>query len=97
MLRFIKHGLLACLMMFLLSSCYSYTAVVGNGPQQNQEVKRWNHYLINGLIPVGVTNPKQLAGGSDDYAVEVKHSFANLLVGGLTLGIYSPTTTKVTR
>ena len=52
---------------------------------------------MNGLIPVGVNKPEDMAGGVKDYTVETKHSFVNGLVSGLTFGIYSPTTTTVTK
>lgn len=81
----------------LLSSCYSYTSVVGNGGTGNTKVSKWNHYVIGGLAPVGVSDSKVMAGDAKDYTVNTKHSFVNMLVGGLTFGIYSPTTTTVTK
>lgn len=80
-------------MSFALSSCYTYTTVVGNGAQGNQETKAWNHYVIYGLAPVGVSNPKDLAGGAEDYTVQTQISFVNGLVSALTFSIYTPTTT----
>ena len=81
----------------LLSSCYSYTSIVGKGAQGNTQVTKWNHYLINGLAPVGVSDSKKMADGATDYTVHTRYSFVNGLVGALTLGIYSPTTTTVTK
>lgn len=81
----------------LLSSCYSYTSVVGNGGKGTEKVTKWNHYVIAGLAPVGVSDSKAMAAGASDYTVNTKHSFVNMLVGGLTFGIYSPTTTTVTK
>ena len=80
---------------FLLTSCYTYTSVVGNGAQGNQEVTQWNHYLIYGLAPVGVSNSKEMAGGAENYQVTTRQTFVNGLVSGLTFGIYTPTTTTV--
>ena len=54
----------------LLTSCYSYTSVVGNGAQGNTEVTKWNHYVIYGLAPVGVSDSKQMADGATDYTTE---------------------------
>ncbi len=85
--------LLCCSM--LITSCYTYTTVVGNGGQGGNEVKKWNHYVLWGLAPVGVSDAKQMAGGATDYTVTTKHSFVNGLVAGLTFGIYTPTTTTV--
>ena len=84
-------------MGMLFTSCYKYTTEVGKGAQGTEEVKQWNHYLIFGLVPVGVSDPQVLAGSTEDYDVEVKHSFINGLLQGVTFGIYTPTTTTVRR
>lgn len=81
----------------LLTSCYSYTSVVGEGAKGNQEVTKWNHYVIYGLAPVGVSDSKAMAAGATDYTVTTRQSFVNGLVSGLTFGLYSPTTTTVTK
>ncbi|MDT3404116.1 Bor family protein [Mucilaginibacter terrae] len=80
-----------------LSSCYVNTFNVGKGAQSNTSVSKWNHYVIFGLAPVGVSDPKEMAGGATDYTVTIKHSFVNGLVNAITFGIYSPTTTVVTK
>lgn len=81
----------------MLTSCYVQTHIVGKGAQGTTEVKKWNHYVINGLIPVGVSQPEVMADGASDYTVVTKHSFINGLLSGLTFGIYAPTTTIVTK
>lgn len=81
----------------LLTSCYSYTSVVGEGAQGNNEVTKWNHYVIGGLAPVGVSDSKAMAGGAQNYTVHTRQSFVNGLVSALTFGIYTPTTTTVTK
>jgi len=50
----------------LLSSCYSYTSVVSKGAQGNQQITQWNHYLLSGLAPVGVSDSKQIADGAEN-------------------------------
>ncbi len=95
--RIIKMTVVAFSAAMMLTSCYTYTSVVGNGAKGNTEVKKWNHYLIDGLIPVGVSDSKAMAGGASDYNVTVKHSFVNGLLSVITFGIYSPTTTIVTK
>lgn len=84
-----------CASAMLLTSCYSYTSVVGNGAQGNSETKEWNHYLIYGLAPIGSSDSKAMANGAENYTVTTSHSFVTGLVTGLTLGIYAPTITKV--
>lgn len=81
----------------LLTSCFSYTSVVGTGAQGNQEVTEWNHYVIYGLAPVGVSDSKAMAGGAENYTVHTRQTFVNGLVNALTFGLYTPTTTTVTR
>jgi hypothetical protein len=90
-LRSIFLGL-TCIM---LTSCFVQTHVVGAGAKGTQSVTKWNHYLIGGLAPVGVSKPEEMAGGAKDYTVINKQSFVNGLVSGLTFGIYAPTTTTV--
>ena len=81
----------------LLTSCYSYTSVVGKGAQDNSQTTKWNHYVIYGLAPVGVSDSKQMADGVENYTVHTRQSFVNGLVSALTWGIYTPTTTTVTK
>ena len=81
----------------LLTSCYSYTSVVGKGAQGNSQTTKWNHYVIYGLAPVGVSDSKQMADGVENYTVHTRQSFVNGLVSPLTWGIYTPTTTTVTK
>ena len=85
----------AILCCFLCTSCYTYTSVVGSGAKGNQEVTKWNHYVIYGLAPVGVSDSKVMAEGANDYTVTTRQTFVNGLVGILTIGIYTPTTTTV--
>ena len=80
-----------------LSSCYCYTSVVGKGAQGSNQTTKWNHYVVAGLIPVGVSDSKQMAGGAIDYTVFTRMSFVNGLLGGITGGLYTPTTTTVTK
>lgn len=81
----------------LLTSCYSYTSIVGNGAQGNSQTTEWNHYVIYGLAPVGVSDSKQMADGAENYTVHTRQSFLNGLVSAVTFGIYTPTTTTVTK
>ena len=85
------------LLSILLTSCYSYTTVVGSGAQSNQQTEKWNHYFIYGLAPGDVSIPKDLAGGSVNYTVNTKQTFVNGLLAGITFGIYTPTTTTITK
>lgn len=88
-------GALVCI--YLMTSCYAYTSVVGEGAKGGQKITKWNHYVIEGLVPVGVSDSKVMAGGAKDYTVFTRMSFVNGLIGGITFGIYTPTTTTVTK
>lgn len=79
----------------MMTSCYTYTFTVGDGPQTGIEVRKMNHYLIYGLAPVGVSDPNELAGGAEDYEVTITHTFIDGLINAITFGIYTPTTTIV--
>ena len=81
----------------MLTSCYSYTSVVGKGAQGNKETTKWNHYVVYGLAPVGVSDSNQMAEGAENYTVHTRQTFVNGLVSAITFGIYTPTTTTVTK
>lgn len=87
----------ALALCFCLSSCYTLTYSVGNGAQSGMEVKEKNHYLIAGLVPLGTSDPTAMAGGASDYDVTITHSFIDGLLNAITGGIYTPTTTIVTK
>lgn len=97
MKRTIKSIGLAIVLGVSLTSCYSYTTVVGQGAQGNSQTTEWNHYLIGGLAPVKVSDAKQMSGGAQNYTVHTRQTFVNGLISSLTFGIYTPTTTTVTK
>lgn len=82
---------------FLLSSCYTLTYSVGEGPQKGIEVKEKNHYFIYGLATGNTSDPTEMAGEATDYEVSISHTFVDGLISALTFGIYNPTTTKITK
>lgn len=86
---------IALLSTIILSSCYTYTSVVGTGAQGSQEVTEWNHYVVYGLEPFDVSDSRKMADGAENYTVTTRISFVNGLVSMLTFGIYTPTTTTV--
>ena len=97
MKSFMKMMAIICVASFLFTSCYSYTSVVGSGADGTTQTTKWNHYLIYGLIPIGVSDSKQMADGDTDYTVHTRHSILNGLLAAITGGIYTPTTTTVTK
>ena len=95
--RIIKLSVGALLCSFLFTSCYTYKTQVGEGAKGIQEVKKWNHYMLGGLVRVKLSDPKKMAGDTKDYTVKTKQTFVNGLVTVVTLYIYSPSTTIVTK
>lgn len=79
------------------TSCYVNQFAVGDGAKGGLEVKKKNHYLIDGLAQLSTADPKEMAGGAKDYTVTIKHTFVDGLIAALTFGIYTPTTTVVTK
>jgi len=94
-----KRQLLALIFVFsipiLMTSCYTYTYTVGKGAQTGATVKEKNHYFIYGLAQGKQSNPQQMVGDLANYTVTVEHTFLDGLINGITLGIYTPTTTTV--
>lgn len=81
----------------MMTSCYSFTATIGNGPQTGTKVVAHNHYLIDGLAPISTANTKELVGEAKDYSITISHSFLDGLLAILTSGIYTPTTVTITK
>ncbi len=93
--KILKAFSMALIASSLLTSCYTYTSVVGEGAQGDNEVTEWNHYVIYGLAPVGVSDSQEMADGAKDYEVKTRQTFVNGLISAITFGIYTPTTTTV--
>ena len=90
--------LFMCLVVLMtLSSCYTYTYTVGDGPQTNVTVTEKNHYFVYGLAPGGQSIPAEMAGDAENYRVTIQHTFVDGLINALTFGIYTPTTTTITK
>jgi len=79
----------------MMTSCYTVTATVGSGSQTGERMVGHNHFLIGGLVPVGIANVKEMAGDAKDYQVTVTHTFVDGLLAAITGGLYTPTTTIV--
>ena len=87
-----KRILLAAICATVLTSCYNTRVIVGNVEKSEPliEVSReWNHQLIYGLVPLNNATMK----ATENYVVRTYSSFLNGLVGSLTFGIYTPTST----
>lgn len=83
------------LTIFIVSGCYNAKVVTGETASSEVVQEKWAASWIGGLVPPEVVNvEKQCSNGV--AIVETKHSFLNLLVGGLTVGIFTPMQITVT-
>jgi len=78
-----------------LSSCYTHKFAIGDGPKTGVDVEGKNHFFLYGLVTGKVSDPQAMADGAEDYEVTEVHTFVDGLLGVITFGIYTPTTTKV--
>lgn len=95
--KIFKSIALALVVSFCMTSCYTYRYNVGEGPQSGVEIKQKNHYFIYGLAPGTTSDPIQMAGDTNNYEVKIEHTFIDGLLNAITWGIYTPTTTTVTK
>lgn len=95
MKRILSVFAISAALSLMMSSCYSHKYVVGNGPQTGVNVTEKNNFFVLGLVPGKVSDPQAMAGGAQDFEVTEVQTFVDGLLGAITLGIYTPTTTKV--
>ena len=93
-----KKILFAVACTAVLTSCYNTRVTVGNVEKHEPliEVSReWNHHLICGLVPLDNAhmNAREYTGAYSNYVIRTHQSFLNGLVGAITCGIYTPTST----
>ena len=87
------------LIALIMPSCYS-TRVLHGDVEPNEPLvqinRQWNHHVIGGLIPVGCNKLEaaEYVNDAPDFVVKTNQSFLNLLVSGITCGIYTTTQTK---
>src|SRR5438034_1390319 len=82
-------------LLLILPACYHATIETGLAPSTTVVEQPWAMSFIGGLIPPS-TVQTQSRCPSGVSKVETKHSFLNMLAGGLTGGIISPMSIKVT-
>lgn len=83
--------------MFLMSSCFCDKVFVGDWSNEDTPVhvkSIHNSHSIGGCI-VTHNNITDFVNDSKDYIIENKRTFGDLVVSSLTIGLYSPTTTKI--
>lgn len=79
----------------LSSGCYHATVQTGRTPAAAKAEKRWANSWVYGFVPPRPVNTAQ-ACPNGIAQVDTQLSYANQLVGILTLGIYTPMEIVVT-
>jgi Bor protein len=89
------HRVASFTVIALLAGCYHQVVQTGRTPGPVVVTKPWTATWLWGLVPAEEINvTSQCPSGV--ATVETQQSFLNGLVGGLTLGIYTPRDVKVT-
>lgn len=83
------------MLMVAMTSCYSHKYSIGEGPQTGVQVTEKNNFFLFGLVPGKVSDPQAMAGQAENFEVTEVHTFVDGLLGAITFGIYTPTTTIV--
>ena len=80
----------------LLASCSTQTFNVSGMPMSKLRTDNMQTFFISGLGQEQKIDAGNVCGGPERVAkVQVKQTFLDGLLGGLTLGIYTPRTAKV--
>lgn len=99
MKKILIWGVMLCGVTAMMTSCYSTRILYGDVKENEPLVqvnRQWNHHLIGGLIPVGKNklDAAEYVNKAENYVVKTNFNFLNMLVSGITFGIYTPTQTK---
>lgn len=89
-------GCCACVAL-MLQSCYCSTVCVGNMQENDPAVcvnTVHNPHFVDGLVGSKDIAGKDYVAGHESYKVKHYRSFVDGLLSGITMGIYTPTTTK---
>ena len=77
-------------------ACYTHLYTTDPAAATGAEVyKKWHHHYLFGLISKDEALDLKELCPSGALQVEDKHTFVNSLLGGLTLGIWHPTTVTI--
>ena len=89
-----KKVLVSLVFVVLLSSCYTSRTYVGNvKPGDKVEVAqvKKNHFLVAGLVCLS----KDTEVSNGNCVVLNQFTFIDLILSGVTGGLYTPNTTKI--
>jgi hypothetical protein len=95
--KIIKLGLITMITLSM-ASCYTSKVYHGNVTENTLQTKvasKKNQFLIGGLVPLNAQQQaKQVIGDKENYTTVTKFTFVDMLLSGITCGIYTPTTTE---
>lgn len=84
--------------VFSISSCQVSTVCVGEMKNDDPAVcvqTIHNSHFLGGLIGHKEISASEYVSGKTDYKVEKSRSFVDGLLSSVTMGIYTPSTTKI--
>jgi hypothetical protein len=86
--------LLVALLAVVASGCYRATVETGHAPSGETVSQNWAASFIYGLIPPStVQTAARCPHGA--AVVQTQHSFMNMIVTGITFGLFSPMSINV--
>src|SRR5215510_6694452 len=83
------------LLALCFAGCYHASVETGRPPGSQHIEKGWAASYLGGAVSPSTVDARS-GCTSGVSKVETKHSFLNMLVGGLTLSIYTPMSIEVT-
>ena len=76
--------------MVSMSSCMINTHLVGTGGSDTEFARNKTVYIIGNRV--SEVDSKALAGGLENYKIDTRSNFVDMLITGLTLGIVNTRT-----
>ncbi|UCH15342.1 MAG: hypothetical protein JSV22_05085 [Bacteroidales bacterium] len=83
-MRKIKSLILAVVIAFALTACYTLEHTVGTGAQGNSVEHQRQWYALWGLVPINEVDSKQMAGDADNYTIKTEQQFIDLVISAFT-------------
>lgn len=86
-----------CLLSAVLSGCASQTLHMNHGSvDENADEEVWQHFFVGGIAQKKTVDAAAICGGSSRVAqVETVADVWDALLAAITVGIYTPRTSKV--
>lgn len=93
-------SIFACmaLVCMFLGSCQSSSVYVGELKREDPTVRVktiHNNFFVGGLIGRKQITAADYTQGLENYKVKNYRSFVDCVLGGITMGIYTPSTTEI--